>query len=212
MIRKAIVSFACTIFFFLVQSCAMTYLEIGHVSANLLIAWIAIILVSLGTSYAACVSLLCGILMECTMSSVQALYLLLYPIAALIACALFADYGERKMERKQLAREQLLSGTGTGRLIARRLKRLLHINYTRERPLQLPPWIRILLSAAFIEGVFQLILVLYGYLNGYGLDMGHLGRALLAVLYTTAAALVLMIPLRALIGMYQKYRSKDQQH
>ena len=168
--RRPILSAVFTVFFFLMQVCVMPYLRIGQAEGSLLWAWIAVVTVSLDKKYAFCASAVIGILTECAVSSVTLLYMVLYPVIAMLFSLAFADMTEKNREKRR-------SGG-------------------KKRQDDRPALLRIPLCAVCTDGMFHVILIGYSFLIGNGLSFMHLARMLGSVLYTLVLTLLLMVPLR----------------
>ena len=161
---------------YLCQVCIMPYLNIGSIKADLLFALIAIATVAYGRFYTFGIACLCGILMEVMMGNVPILYLVCYPAIGQLGSLIFADKSERRLEQE---RSQGKSGKNTD------------------------SHLRTILCALFNIVSFEAIHVLFVYLNGVDLGWIHLGRALGSVAYTVGITVLIMLPVRWLLGMYK---------
>ena len=56
--------------------------------------------------------------------------------------------------------------------------------------------------------VFEGVNLIYIYLSGVTLDAGHLGRALIDVLYTAAVAAAIQFPIRYWLGTYRLAKAR----
>ena len=185
--KKTLKVLALVILGYLMQVCAMPKLAVLDVTGNLLFAVLAVITVSYGKKYAFCASCIAGICMECMLSNVQALYALAYPIVTMLSAQAFADMSERKRER--------LRSQNRGK--------------KHYRDTDLPTHLRILLCSAMMDLIMHIVLCAYMYLIGVDLSWLHMARALLSTVYTVFAALVIMVPVRMFLGMYER-KKKDR--
>ena len=194
-----------TLVSYLLDVCVMRHLYIGSVTASACLAGIAIITVSYGKKAAFCAGCIIGILMECMLSSVPVLYLLSYPIITMLCAQWFADLSDRQRERRKLAVAMDRQNGEVTRFRALYVSKLINagkriVQFFR-RDENINPYLRIPLCA-FTEAVmFNGVLMVYGYISGFGLDSGHFFRALLSCAYTVALALVLMLPYRAFLKL-----------
>ena len=173
--RKVLKAFVLTLIAYLFQVCFMPYLKIGGVIGNLAAVCIAILTVSLGKKYAFCSSCAIGILMDVMTTSISGLYAVLYPVISMVFAMVFADMSD---ERREIRRNR------------------------NKDSRDMNPHIRIPLNAMAICMALEVILLTYTTLSGTQLTWHHIGRVLLAILYTGALSLVLMWPVRAWLGMY----------
>ena len=185
---------------YLLDVCVMPQLAIGPVTASACFAGIAIITVSYGKKAAFCASSIIGILMECMLSSVPGLYLLSYPIIAMLCAQWFADLSDRQRERRKLAVAMNQNDRETTRFRALYLNKVINV-FKRiarffRRDENLSPYLRIPLCALTESLMFNAVLMFYGYISGFGLDSGHVLRALMSIAYTTAVAIILTFPYR----------------
>lgn len=157
----------------------MDYFAIGSVTGNILWAYLAVVIVSCGMKGAFCAAAVVAMLMESMLSSVNGLYVLCYTILPFAWSYVFADMSERRRERRQA----------------------LHPN-KRQGDLAAP--IRIMLAAGCMCLSMNAVQLVYVYLNGIPLTLGHFMRALLGIVYSVGLSTVLMVPLRAFLGMYRQ--------
>ena len=176
--RKPLLSVLFTGVFYLIQVCVMPYFPINGVYGNLLMAWLAVVTVSLGKKYTFWYSMLYGILLESTQSNVPGIYLVTYPAAAMLFSLIFADMSEKTRE------ERLSAGKGR----------------TTERPALL----RILLCALCEDALLHTVMIAYVTLNGSPLTIQMCLRALQGIVLTLAATLVIMLPCRAAMGIVKR--------
>ena len=192
-----------TLISYLLDVCVMRHLYIGPVTANACLAGIAIITVSYGKKAAFCAGCIIGILMECMLSSVPVLYLLSYPIITMLCAQGFADLSDRQRERRKLAVAMERQNHEVTRLRALYLNKISNgvrrvVQFFR-RDENMNPYLRIPLCAFTAAILFNAVQVVYGYISDFGLDSGHIFRALASSLYTVAVAIVLMLPYRAFL-------------
>ena len=79
----------------------------------------------------------------------------------------------------------------------------------RYRDSDLPPVVRIPLCAGIMDLLLNMTLNAYLYLIGEELTMVQVFRALGSTVYTMGLALVLMVPFRALLGMYRRRKRQE---
>ncbi len=176
MIRKGIQFFVLIMLAYLLQATVAKYLAIAGVAPNFAIAIIAVVSVALGRKYTFIISLAIGYMLEIMMPSLEYIYLILYPVCAMLGALFFADKSERRMEEERSA----------GRT-----------------PQRLPARLRTVLSALVSIAVFEAVNLMYIYLSGIRPDIGHYGRALISVLYTTGLAGLLQFPIRRWFGIHK---------
>ena len=199
-----------TLISYLLDVCVMRHLYIGSVTANICLAGIAIITVSYGKKAAFCAGCIIGILMECMLASVPVLYLLSYPIITMLCAQWFADLSDRQRERRKLAVAMDRQGKEvtrfqalyTGKII-KLFKRIIQF-FRRDENMN--PYLRIPLCALTEAVLFNAVQMVYGYISDFGLDSGHIMRAMASCAYTMAAAIVLMIPYRAFLKLLGRRR------
>lgn len=178
--KKVLKALLLTVLAYLIQTCVMPQLKIGGVVANVIIANIAILTVSLGKKYAFGSSCLSGILLEATTYSVGGLYVVIYPVISMIFSYIFADMSDEKREKRML----------------------MHPDNQKKLRGDLNPHLRIPLNAICVSAVIETVYLVYISLNGTVLTAHLIGRGLLSVLYTGAVTLLIMVPVRYFLGMY----------
>ncbi len=171
---------------YLLQACVMQYLPIYGVYGDLMYAYLAVILVSCGKKSVFCASCVMGILTEATLANVHGLYIICFPLITMLWAQAFADRTDRQRERREMQ----------------------HPNRRQE---DLPAFLRIGLSALAMSATMQVVYLGYVYLAGSPLDMVHFLRALGAVAYTTALALIIALPVRMLLGMYRREKKNEEE-
>ena len=174
--KKGIQFLTLTLLAYLLQSAAASDLAIAGVAPNFAIAIIAIISIAMGRKYTFIMALAIGYLMEIMLPVLDYIYLILYPVSAMLGALAFADKSERRIE------EERTSG-----------RKIVH----------LPAHIRTMLSALVSIVVFESVNLLYIYLSGIRPDMGHYSRALISVAYTTLLAGILQFPIRRWLGIHK---------
>jgi len=165
-----------TLLAYLLQAAVASDLAIAGVAPNFAIAIIAIISIAMGRKYTFIMSLTIGYLQEIMLPALDYIFLILYPVCAMLGALAFADKSERRME------EERTSGRKT---------------------VSLPAPIRTMLCALLSISVFEGVNLLYIYLSGITLDMGHYSRALISVVYTTLLAGLLQFPIRRWLKIHK---------
>lgn len=159
---------------YLLQTVLASDVAIGGVAPNFAIAIIAVVSIAMGRKYTFVMSLAVGYLLEIMIPSLDYIYLILYPVCAMLGALAFADKSERRMEEERTS--------------------------TRKN-VRLPAHIRTMLCALVSMAVFESVNLLYIYLSGIKLDMGHYSRALISLAYTTLLAGLLQFPIRRWLGI-----------
>lgn len=159
---------------YLCHVCIITpYVRIMGTTPSLLYAVIAIVTVGYGKLRALWVGAFYGLVMETMLLKVGMLDLLLYPVSALFCSVFFAD--------KSASRLQYERSVGKpGRNIS--------------------PLLRTLLCAALNAAIYEVINVAYEYLGAAELTMEQLWRSLRGILSTTILTMLIMVPVRKLLG------------
>lgn len=119
--------------------------------------------------------------MEIMVPSLEYLHLILYPAIATLAFTLFADKTERKLELER---------------------------NTKKRGKDINPLVRTPLATFLMCLVFQLVCLFYVLLQGVAFSWILASRLITDLVYTTTLSVVLMVPLRAFLGL--KSFSKHQ--
>ncbi|MBQ9265305.1 MAG: hypothetical protein IJ189_14005 [Clostridia bacterium] len=193
-----------TVLAYLIQVCVMQYFAIGGMTGSMLFATLAILTVSLGKKYTFCASCIIGMLMESMLSNVPGLYIIAYPVIAMICAQFFADMSDRQRERRRMINDIRRSRRGEGKAVRRLLSRLTG----RDRDGDLPAHLRIVLCAALMDLILNIVLIAYMYLIGVDLSFTHFTRALGSVLYTAVLTAVVMGPVRYFLGMYPRRKKR----
>lgn len=170
-----------TLLAYLLQATTAGYLPIRGVAPDLALAIIAVITVALGRKYTFVVALAVGYLLEIMLPMLDYINLILYPVAAMIGALVFSDKSERKLEEE--------------RTLGR-------------RSTQLNPHLRTPLCAALSSAVYESVHLLYIYLTGVTLDLGHWERTLIAMVYTMVLAGIFQFPIRWWLGVYKLKKAR----
>lgn len=158
---------------YLMQVSVMPHLRIGAITPSLLIPVIAIVTVGYGKLRAFWIGAAYGIVMETMLPTVPMLNLMLYPVSALFCSVFFADRSAARLQY-----ERSMGKPGRNR----------------------SPYLRTMLCTAANTLVHEIVNVVYMYLGGTSLTMAQVGKSLTSVLATTLVAVVLMYPVRKLLG------------
>ena len=169
-----------TVLAYLFQVCVMQHLKIYGVVGNLLAVNIAVLTVSLGKKYAFGASCLSGILLEAMTSSVGGLYVVLYPVFAMLFAQVFADMSDEKREKLLLRQSD---------------------NAKKIRG-DMNPHLRIPLDAMCVAAGIEAVCLIYVTLSGTDISYALFLRSAISILYTGLLAAALMIPIRAFLHMY----------
>lgn len=196
-IKKGLKVLFLTLFAYLFQACAMQYLTFNSVTASLPFVTLAVFTVSLGKKYTFCASCIIGILTECMLSNVPVMYLVAYPIIAMLCAQAFADRSERQRE-KQLEKQMNRKG-GKNRPL-----------FFRQSQQDMPAHVRIPLCAMMMDLIWHAVMCVYMYLIGVDITVTHFARLFYGVLYTGALTVVLMVPMRLFLGMYRRKKIARQ--
>ncbi len=204
-LKRALKALIVTLLAYLFQACAMKYLTVRGIQGSVVFAVLAIIIVSCGKKYAFCASCLIGMMTECMVSSVPALYVIAYPVITMFAAQSFADMSDRQLERRRVIIEsrQVRISEGKGK------DHWWDHFMLRYRDSDLPPAVRIPLCAGLMDFLMNAVLTAYMYLIGEDLTLTHLSRILVSLIYTLLLALILMVPLRYVLGMYRKRKPRE---
>jgi len=170
-----------TLLCYLLQASVAGYLAVWDVAPNLALAIIAVVSVAMGRKYTFFISLTVGYLLEIMLPALEYINLILYPVCALLGALVFSDKSERKLEE-----ERSLGKRGGN----------------------MPPHLRTILCALLSVSLFEAVNLLYIYLNGIQLDLGHYQRAVISILYTTALAAVFQFPIRWWLGTYKLKKAR----
>ena len=180
--RRLLIYLAVVLSAYLLQVCVMPYLRIGGVAPSLCFAVAAVITVCYGRMRAYWTGAIFGILTEATLPTVQYFNLLLYPIVTLFAAVFFSDKNEKRLEEERSRGREGRNGN---------------------------VYLRTLGDAALCMVLNETINIVYMYLGGAPVTAGSVGRALIAIVYTTAIAAVIMVPLRRILGFHHPRRLRE---
>lgn len=185
---EAVTSLSCNIRMFLVlllaylvQVSVMPYMRIGGITPSMIVVTIAVVTVAMGKIRAFWAGSFFGIVLEAMQPTFPLLNLMLYPISALLCSVLFSDKSVQQIDYER-------SVGKVGR--------------------NLTPVVRTPLCAMTIISIYEIVNIIYIYLRGTDLTFTHIGRGLLDVFLTTLLSLLLMIPIRALIGV--RYEPEEE--
>ena len=204
-LKRALKALIVTVLAYLIQVCVMKYLGFQGIVGSVVFAALSIIIVSCGKKYAFCASCLIGMMMESMASSVQALYVIAYPVITMICAQYFADMSDRQLERRRVIIESRNVRISEGKGKEHWWQRFM----LRYRDTDLPPVVRIPLCAGLMDLLLNLVMVAYMYLIGQDIGWIHLFRLAVSAAYTMGLALILMAPLRWALGMYRKRRPQE---
>jgi hypothetical protein len=179
--RKGIRFAILTLLCYLLQSTVAAYISIGDVAPNIALAILAAVSVALGRKYTFVMSVTVGYLLEIMLPSLNYINLILYPVASMLSALAFSDKSERKLE------EERTMGKHGGNL---------------------PAHLRTLLCALVSIAVYEAVNLMYIYLNGIQLNVGHYQRTMISLLYTTALAGLLQFPIRWWFGIYKLKKAR----
>lgn len=199
-LKRGIKALILTVLAYLIQTCVMNHLTIRGVSGSVIFAVIAVLTVSCGKKYAFCASCLIGMMVESMLSNVPGLYVIAYPVIAMLSAQAFADRTDRQLEQRRMRIENRKA-----RLSERGAKepwwqKALHPALEGD----LPAHLRIPLCAGLMDLLLNIVLIFYMYLIGEELSFIHVGRTAVSVLYTMGIAVLIMVPLRYTLKMYRR--------
>ena len=165
-----------TLLAYLLQATTAVHLSLWDVAPNVALAMIAIVSVGLGRKYAFFMSLAVGYLLEVMLPVLDYINLILYPVCAMLGALAFSDKSERRLDEERT---------------------------TRSAHGMMNPHIRTPLCALLSISVFEGVHFFYLYLSGVNIDEGHVTRALIDIVYTTALTGLLQFPGRWWLGIYK---------
>ncbi len=175
--KRALKSGIIVVLAFLIQGSIIPHLEIMGKKPNLLMAVVAIFAVAYTTVVSFGVSALIGILLETLLSTLPGLEIVLYPALGFIASILFGDKSERTVEQE-------IAAGKTGKNLSAHL--------------------RTILAIVFLMTVYEAINLTYVYLSVNTLSVKMILGGVWSVVYTTILTIVVMVPLRIVLGVYGK--------
>ena len=203
-LKRVLKALLITVLAYLLQACVMNHLAVRGVTGSVLFAALAILTVSCGKKYAFCASCLIGMMMECMLANVPALYLIAYPVITMLCAQPFADMTDRQLERRRMLIETRRARRGQTGGKEHWWSRL----GSQNRDGDLPAHLRIPLCAALMDFVLNAVLCAYMYLIGEEITLLHGARVAASVLYTAALTVVLMVPVRLFLGMYPRRKKR----
>ncbi len=162
---------------YLCQVSVMPYFQVGGITPSLLITVTAIVTVGYGMLRGLWTGLFYGIVMETMLPTVPMLNLLFYPISALLCAVFFADRSEAQLQYQRSIGKR-------GRNIS--------------------PLLRTALFALVNVVIYEFVNLVYMYLSGAEITSALIQRGLTDVLATTALTVILMVPVRKLLGFRKK--------
>lgn len=166
---------------YLFQVSVLPYFKVWGVVPSLLCSVIAIVTVGYGRLRALWVGLFYGIVMEIMLPTVPLLNLMFYPISALFCSVFFAD---KSSSRLQYERSTGKAGRNTS------------------------PYLRTLLCAMANVAIYEIVNIVYMYLNDTALTASQVQKSLSDIFLTTVMTGVIMIPVRKLLG-FTKPRAEN---
>jgi len=162
---------------YLAHVCVMPYFRVGDVTPSLIIAVTAIVTVGYGLLRGLWTGMFYGIVMEIMLPTVPMLNLLFYPISALFCALFFADRSEAQLQyRRSIGRR----GRNTS------------------------PLLRTVLFALVNVTVYEIVNLVYMYLSGASITAALIQRGLTDMLATTVLTVLIMVPVRKLLGFRKK--------
>lgn len=188
--------------FYLLQASVVPHLRIFGVMPNLLMVATAIMTVSFGKQFAFITGAVIGIMLEAMAVSIPLFYVIIYPVLALLCAQVFADMSDVKREMRRI-REAQRQSEAAAEIKAPYAKRKIRFAIRRNSPYDMEPHLRIFLNALMLTALYEGIMLIYVALGGVPVGFAHIRRALIAILYTGIAS-VLMFPARAFLGMYKR--------
>lgn len=159
---------------YLLQVCVMPWINIGGVTPSLLLVILAVFVVGFGRQKSFWVACCYGLVIQTMLPSHSIISLLLYPVSTVFAGLLFADRTHRQLEYR---RSQGKRGEN------------------------LTPLLRTPLCCALLSLVYNAVNIAYVYLRDSDLTSMHITRGLLDILLTTLLCVLLMLPLRRVLGL-----------
>ena len=162
---------------YLAQVSIMPYIRLGDVTPSLLISITAIVTVGYGMLRGLWTGMFYGIVMEIMLPTVPMLNLLFYPISALFCAVLFADRSEAQLQYQRSIGKR---GRNTS------------------------PLFRTVFCTMVNVILYEIVNLVYMYLSGANLTAALIQRSLTDVLATTLLTVVIMLPVRKLLGFRKK--------
>lgn len=205
-LKRGLKALLITALAYLIQVCVLRHLPVAGVTGSIIFAALAVLTVSCGKKYAFCSSCLTGMVMECMLSPVPALYAIAYPVIAMLGAQMFADMSDRQLERRRMLNENRRSRLAETGAKERWWSRF----FLQYREGNLPAHLRIPLCAAVMDLMLNVVMCVYMYLIGQDIGFLHIVRIFASMAYTSALAVVIMVPLRFFLGMYPKRKKADR--
>lgn len=173
--------FLLTLLTYLLQVCVLDrYLNIGSITPNLMMAFLAVVAVGFGRLRAFWCGAVLGLLLEVMQPSQMLLNLLLYPV-----CALFTAYMFASKTPAQLEYERSIGKSGRN----------------------LSPYLRVMCASAVNITICEVINLVYIYLRGTDISGVNIGRALISIASTLLITLPVLFVLRRPFGIVRKRAS-----
>ncbi len=167
---------------YLLQVCVMPYFEIFGITPSIMFPIMAIVTVCFGRLSATWIGVFYGLVMESMQANVTMLNLLIYPVTALLTCALFSDKSQQQLEYERGIGK---AGRNTN------------------------PLIRTPACAAVASAVYETVNVAYIYLRGADITGINILRALVAVVINTLLTVVIMFPVRRWFGFSNRVEEDE---
>ena len=158
---------------YLLQVCVMPYCKVGTITPSMIVACIAVVTVGYGRLRAFWAGAFFGILTETFLASVPMMYLMLYPVVALLCSVACAD---KTANRLQYERSIGLPGR--------------NIN----------PLLRTVVCAILNALCIEVVNLVYAYLRGAVLTGTAVGRAAMCIITTALLTALVMVPMRRFLG------------
>lgn len=167
--------FGTALLLYLLHVSVTPYIRVQNVAPNLLLAAGAIYAVGYPSRLRAFwIGSMYGILTETMSQTVDLMNLIMYPVLITFFAFLFGDPSD---ERLEAMRRRNRPNAGAGVVM------------------------RTVGCAAVMSVFYEIVNAGYVYLRGIDLTAGHIQRALISIVYTTAVTLILFLPVRALLGI-----------
>lgn len=166
---------------YLTHVCVMPYFKMGGVTPHMMIAILSIITVAHGRLRAYWTGCIYGIITEAMRPTLLFLNLFMYPVLSLVAGLLFADKSEQRLEAERSINQ-----------------------YARN----VHPYIRTPLCSVVCMLIYEVFNVGYIYIGGTDLTADHITRALTGIFATLLLTLVLMLPVRHILGVKRPQRAR----
>ena len=165
---------------YLMHVCVMPYFKLNGVLPHMMITVLSIITVANGRLRAYWTGCVYGIITETMRPTLTFLNLFMYPVLSLIAGLLFADKSEQRLEAERSMNQ-----------------------YARN----MNPYIRTPLCSVVCMLIYEIFNVGFIFIGGTDLTPGHISRALTGILATLLLTLVLMLPVRRILGVRRPRRA-----